>query len=480
MRTESDFIGSKSIADNALYGIHAMRARENFPDTSRFDMSWYKAVGEVKLAYYQCYQNYSKALKAKYKAEELPFKLIDEEIITALCHAANEIAEGKHFEHFIVPAIQGGAGTSINMNINEIITNLALQQLNLPFGSYHEIDPIEHANIYQSTNDVIPSSLKVACMHLLNDLEKNINLLRIKLESIEADTRNDLRIAYTQMQEALPSSFGKLFSTYVEALSRDWWRVSKCFERIKVLNLGGSAVGTGLGVPRFFIMEVINQLQNISKIPVSRSENLSDTTNNLDSFVEIHAILKAHAVNLEKIASDIRLLSSDIAGNKEFILPQKQAGSSIMPGKVNPVIVEFVIGAAQKIYANDMLISALSARGCLDLNAYLPSIGNALLESLHLLIGCNQTILNNLFEGLIINKNSAQQRLYRSPAITTALAVYIGYNKASQLAKLMKAENIDIFEANNKLAMIEERKLLQILKPENLLKTGFSIEDLYA
>jgi aspartate ammonia-lyase len=177
------------------------------------------------------------------------------------------------------------------------------------------------------------------------------------------------------------------------------------------------------------------------------------------------------------MTSDLRLLASDIAGNKEFSLPQKQIGSSIMPGKVNPVIVEFVISAAQKIYANDMLISSLSARGCLDLNAYLPVIGHAILESLHLLIACNKTITENIFDAFEINTTLAEQRLYKSPAITTALSTYIGYHKAAGLAKLMKSENIDIFEANKKLCLIDNDKLIQILKPENLLKTGFSIND---
>ncbi len=477
MRIEKDFIGKKEIPKNALYGIQSLRAKENFPDTSRFDKAWYQAVGEVKLACYYTYKSFSKALLAKHPANKIPFPLISSEILEALSIAAMEVVEGKHFDDFIVPAIQGGAGTSINMNINEIITNVALQKLGKPIGDYSLIDPIEQANIYQSTNDVIPTSLKVAVMHLLNDLEKNINRLRAKVEESETSTRNDLRIAYTQMQEAVPSSYSKLFSTYSEALSRDWWRVSKCFERIKVVNLGGSAVGTGIGVPRFFIMEVVGQLQKITNLPVTRSENLPDATNNLDSLVEVHAILKAHAVNLEKICSDIRLLASDISVNKEFNIPQKQIGSTIMPGKVNPVIIEFVISAAQKIYANDTLISALSARGCLDLNAYLPVIGNAMLESIRLLIGANQTICDNIFDGLKIHAEIAQQRLFISPAITTALSIYIGYHKASELAKLMKAENIDIFEANKRLAFMDETKLQQILKPENLLKTGFSIND---
>jgi len=478
MRTEKDYIGSKEIPKNALYGIQSLRAMENFPDTTRFDKAWFKATGEVKQACYITYKSFKHALLAKYTLKEIPFTLISDEIIEVLILAAIEVAEGRHFDYFIVPAIQGGAGTSINMNVNEIIANIAIQKLGKPLGTYSLIDPIEQANIYQSTNDVIPTALKVAAMHLLTDLEKSINLLRAKVEKTETLTRNDLRIAYTQMQEAVPSSYSKLFSTYSEALSRDWWRVSKCFERIKVVNLGGSAVGTGIGVPRFFIMEVVGELQKITNLPVTRSENLADATTNLDSLVEVHAILKAHAVNLEKICSDIRLLAADISAGKDLMIPQKQIGSSIMPGKVNPVIIEFVISAAQKIYANDILISALSARGCLDLNAYLPVIGHALLESIRLLIAADQTITDNIFDGLIIHTESAQQGLFKSPAITTALSVYIGYHKAAELAKLMKTEKIDVFEANRHLAFLDETKLQQILKPENLLKTGFSMDDL--
>ncbi len=477
MRTEKDFIGNKEIPSAALYGIQSLRAKENFPDQTPFNKVWYQAVAQTKLACYYTYKSFKQALLSKYEADKLPFPLISDEIIEALINAAIEVSEGKYFEDCIIPAIQGGAGTSINMNINEIIANVALLKYGKQAGDYSIIDPIEHANIYQSTNDVIPTSLKVAIMQLLTDLEKQINLLRSKVEETETKYRNNLRIAYTQMQEAVPSSYGKLFSTYSEALSRDWWRVSKCFERIKVVNLGGSAVGTGIAVPRFFILEVVGQLQKITNLPVTRSENLPDATNNLDSFVEVHAIIKSHAVNLEKMTSDLRLLASDIAGNKEFNLPQKQIGSSIMPGKVNPVIVEFVVSAAQKIYANDMLISSLSARGCLDLNAYLPIIGHAMLESLHLLIACNKTITENIFDGFEINTQLAEQRLFKSPAITTALSAYIGYHKAAEMAKLMKSENLDIFEANQKLNMIDNEKLIQILKPENLLKMGFSIND---
>lgn len=477
-RIEKDFLGEKRIHKNDLYGIHSLRARENFPDNTPFHSEWYKAIGLTKLASYLTYKSFKKATLERYKTEDLPFKLINDETITALIESAEEVSEGKYFNHFIVPAVQGGAGTSINMNVNEIIANESLIKLDHHAGEYNIIDPIEHANIYQSTNDVIPTSLKIATIKLLVDLEEKINDLRFDIEAIENISRNKLRIGYTQMQEAVPSSYAMLFSSYNEALSRDWWRVSKCFERIKVVNIGGSAIGTGIAVPRFFIMEVVSTLQRLTNLPITRSENMHDATSNLDSFVEVHAILKSHAVNLEKMVSDIRLLSSDVVGSGEISIPQKQVGSSIMPGKVNPVIPEFVISVAHKVYTNDSLISSLSAQGCLDLNAYLPVIGHALLESIKLLIAANKTLKENLFGQLEINNESAQKRLYKSPAITTALSPYIGYNKAAELAKEMKKTKKDIFEVNKSLKLVDPKKLNQILAPQNLLKMGFTLNDI--
>ena len=241
--------------------------------------------------------------------------------------------------------------------------------------------------------------------------------------------------------------------------------------------MGGSAVGTAIAVPTYFVMEVISNLQKITKLPITRGENLCDTTANLDSFVEVHAILKAHAVNLEKIVSDLRLLSSEIIYNREIKIPQKQVGSSIMPSKVNPVIPEFVISVAHKIYSNDMLISNLSGQGSLDLNAYLPIIGHALLDSLKLLIAANKTIKENLIVGLEINKNNAKAKLFASPSVTTALSPYIGYHKAGELAKYMRKNLCTIFEANEILNLISPDKLTAILQTQNLLKTGFSIKD---
>ncbi|MFC2137188.1 lyase family protein [Bacteroidota bacterium] len=475
MRTESDFIGEVKIPKDALFGIHSFRARNNFPDQTLFHFEWYKAVGLTKLACYLTYQSFKKAAKNNIK-NSIAIEFFDDKIIDALIRAAEKVSHGDYFEHFIVPAIQGGAGTSINLNVNEIITNSALKTIGERPGDYKNIDPIKHANIFQSTNDVIPTSLKIAIIQLLTQLEDSINKLRAEIEKIEHKSRDILRIAYTQMQQAIPSSYGLLFSTYSDALSRDWWRVSKCFERIKVVNLGGGAIGTGISIPRYFIMEVVPTLQKLTNLPIARGENLSDTTNNIDSFVEVHAILKSHAVNLEKIAKDIRLLSSDIIENREIEIPQKQVGSSIMPGKVNPVISEFLISASHKVYANDLIIGNLAGQGCLDLNAYIPLIGHSIIDSLKLLIASNKTLKENLLSGLKINSKAAFDKLYKSPSITTALNPIIGYHKASEISKEMKINNIDVFEANKNLSMIDDDKLKELLKPQNLLKLGFSLK----
>ncbi len=478
MRKEKDFLGEELLPEDALYGIHAHRAKQNFTNNSVFSEEWYKAVGQVKQACYQTAISFAKAAQGKFPEKTLPAGCENIQTLEFLVEAASEIAEGKYYEHFVVPGIQGGAGTAINMNINEIITNVCLKKMGHKPGEYSVVDPFVHANIFQSTNDVIPTALKVAMMKELNILEAAINELRSAFEKLESNHRDTLRIGYTQMQEAVPSSFGLLFSAWSDAFSRDWWRVSKCFERIKVTNLGGGATGTGMAIPRYYIMEVTNRLRELTGLPVTRSENHTDTTQNMDVFVEVHAILKAHAVNLEKVASDLRLLGSDIMGHHDLTLPKKQTGSSIMPGKVNPVINEFVIGCAHKVYANDMLISNLSGQGTLELNAYLPVIGHALLESLHLLISADESMLKHLITGIKIESHTAYEKLLRSPSITTALLPLVGYEMASDIARLMKNEHLNIREANEKLGMLEREKLNKVLLPENLLKLGYSLNDM--
>ena len=476
MRSEKDFLGTVEISEEALYGIHSKRAQVNFPNPIPFHQEWYQAVGQVKQACYQTYEQFKKLAHQKYDHQP-PLVFFNDEVIQALEKAAKEVAQGDHFDHFLVPAIQGGAGTSINMNVNEIIANRALQIIYKKPGEYQFIDPIEQANVYQSTNDVIPTALKIVIMQLLKKLEDAVNKSRKACEQLERKYRNTPRPAYTQLQEAVPTTYGRMFAAYNDALSRDWWRISKAWERIKVVNLGGGAIGSGISVPRYFIMEVVQQLKDITKLPLSRGENLGDITSNLDSLVEVSAILKAHAVNLEKMLSDLRLLASDLT-RSALSIPKKQTGSSIMPGKVNPVIPEFVISSCHQIYANDQLITSLSAQGQLELNAYLPQIGHAMIDNLKLLISSNETMTNNLLNGIEIDEEKSITDFYKSPALSTALSPFIGYHKAAEMAKLMKNEALSIFEANQQLQLIKKEKLQNIMKLENLTSLGFSLKDL--
>lgn len=478
MRAEKDFLGEVSIPQQALYGIQSWRARQNFPDRTPFPPEWFRAMGRVKQAYYIACQSFRDTLQQEGLHEKLSIKLPDTEVLTVMIQRAGEVAEGSFFDDFIVPGISGGAGTSINMNINEIIANSSLKQLGFDPGRYDRIDPYEDANIFQSTNDVVPSALKLAVMQQLRVLEQEVNLLRAGVENLERENRHVLRMGYTQMQAAVPTSWGKLFSTYSDALSRDWWRITRCQERIKVVNLGGSAVGTGLTVPRYIIMEVVQVLQRLTGLPITRAENLADATSNLDAFVEVHATLKSLAVNLEKISGDLRILASDLTGKPALKLPRKQVGSSIMPGKVNPVIPEFVISATGRIYSNDALISALAARGCLELNAYVPVIGMAMLESIHLLVSCCSTLHLNLINGLKIDTDLSINTLWRNPGVAAALIPLLGYHEASRLAQQMMANDWDIFRANAEIRLLEEEVLRRYLSPDRLLQLGYSIKDL--
>ncbi|MDX9728555.1 MAG: lyase family protein [Bacteroidales bacterium] len=478
MRREKDFIGEKELDENALYGIHSVRARENFPDEGRFSEEWYRAMAVTKRACYLATASFFAEAAQQYDLKSLNIRVVTAEKLDALSAAADECTAGKHFEHFIVPAISGGAGTSINMNMNEIITNRALQILGRNPGEYDLIDPIEDANIFQSTNDVVPTALRVAAMNLLLELEESINELRKRAEELEERYRSVLRIGYTQMQEAVPTTYGRLFSSYSDALSRDWWRVSKCLERIKVVNLGGSAVGTSITVPRFFVAEVVTRLQQLTGLPVTRGENLSDATSNLDPLVEVHGIIKTHAVTMEKMAGDLRMLASDIHDRRTLSIPARQAGSSVMPGKVNPVIPEFVISCSHRVYSNDQLVSSLSAQGCLELNAYLPLIGHTLLESIKTLIAADHSMAENMLSGLEIEAGEAEKQVMSSPAVTTALLPFIGYKKATAMAGMMKEERLTIFEANEKLGYVNPDKLTEILKPENLVQGGYRLKDI--
>jgi len=476
MRLEQDSLGTMEIPSDAYYGIHTKRAVQNFPNSEPFALDWYKAVGLIKKVYYLAWEEFNKERKLKYPMVTLHSGDIDPNYIRALIQSSEEVSQGKWFEHFMVGAITGGAGTSINMNINEIITNRALELINKPLGDYQSIHPLDHANIFQSTNDVIPSALKISAMGKLAELSLIVDNTKQNLETLEKTFSNRMRIAYTQMQEAVPSTWGRFFSNYADAFARDWWRISKCEERIKQINLGGSAIGTGLTVPRFIIIRIFEILKGLTNLPLHRSENLCDTTSNLDSLVEVHAILKAHTVNLEKLSCDLRLVSSDLFKHPAFMVLPVQEGSSIMPGKYNPVISEFIISICHKVRSNDQLITSLAGLGVMDLNPYLPIIGHALLDSISLLRSANMALNEHLLPN--IKKTPDTVNYLRSPVIATALIPYIGHMLAQKLITYMKEHQTDVIVANEVLKVLPPAMLSDLLTPARLTSWGFTLKDL--
>ena len=297
--------------------------------------------------------------------------------------ACEEMIRGDLDRHIVVDALQGGAGTSTNMNVNEVLANRALQLLGRPLGDYHAVNPHDDINLHQSTNDTYPTALRIAAIRLLRVLQRKVVALLETFQQKEKDFANVVKIGRTELQDAVLMTLGREMSAYAEAFARDRWRIYKCEERLRVVNLGGTAIGTALGAPRQYVFRVVEQLRQITGLGLARAENLVDATQNADVFVEVSGILRTLASNLLKIGNDLRLLASGPdAGLGEIRLPARQAGSSIMPGKVNPVIPEAVGQVAMYVMGCDQMILQASSAGNLELNQFLPLVADSLLGSL--------------------------------------------------------------------------------------------------
>ena len=446
-RRESDALGAVDVPLSAYWGVHTARALANFPLSGRaVRPELVRAMALVKLAC--CRAN-----------EELGY--LPQAEAQAIADACREVAQGGLAHAFVVDALQGGAGTSTNMNMNEVLANRAEELLGGSLGAYARIDPLRHVNLHQSTNDVYPTAVRVAALFLLKDLELAIAALQSAFQEKELAFRHILKVGRTQLQDAVPVTLGMECSAWAECLSRDRWRVFKCAERLRVVNLGGTAVGTGITAPRKYIFLVIEKLREVTGLGLSRAENLVDATQNVDPLVEVSGILKAHAVNLFKICADLRLLSSGpSAGIGELKLPARQAGSSIMPGKVNPVICEAASQAALRAMADDSAVTQAAFLGQLELNAFMPLLADCLLGSMHLLAQANTMLAENCVLGLEADEAACARHLGRSFATVTALVPVLGYALAGEIAALahktgqsvravvlemglMKAEDVD-------------------------------------
>ncbi len=458
-RVESDLLGQRQLPVDALWGIHTLRAAENFPlSLRRIDKGLISAYGAVKLA-----------------AAEVNARLgfLAADVATAIMTAAREMMDNQLDEHIIVDALQGGAGTSTNMNVNEVLANRALILLAHKPGRYDIIDPLDHVNLHQSTNDTYPTALKIACIYKLNTLEQTIAALVEQFQLKEAATAGVVKIARTQLQDAVLTTVGREMSAYAEAFARDRWRIYKCIERLRVVNMGGTAIGTGLSAPRQYIFQTIEQLRTITGLGLARAENMIENTQNADVFVEVSGIMKACAANLIKVATDLRLLSSGPdAGIGELNLPARQSGSSIMPGKINPVIPEAVTQAAIKVAANDQIIFQAASLGNLELNAFMPLIADAILESLNLLDRACHIFSELCVKGITVNQERCRQYLDGSTAVLTALIEKIGYHQAQQLSQELTGSGQSIPQTLIQRGLLTAQEYQDLISPNSVTRLG--------
>ena len=458
-RQETDLLGTVEVPTDALYGVHTVRALTNFPLTRRpVNPRLVEAYGAVKSA----------AARTNHELGYLP-----DAKFAPIESACREMIEGKLTRWIVVDALQGGAGTSTNMNVNEVLANRALEIMGRPLGDYDSINPHDDVNLHQSTNDTYPTALKVAAVTGVRELERRVVRLLEAFQAKEKEFAHVVKVARTQLQDAVLTTLGREMSAYAEAVSRDRWRIYKCEERLRVVNLGGTAVGTGLGAPRQYIFKATEHLRRITNLGLARAENLVEATQNADVFIEVSGILRALASTLFKIATDLRLLSSGPnAGLGEIRLPARQAGSSIMPGKVNPVIPEAVSQAAMAVFGHDHALCQAVSCGNLDLNQFLPLVADALLTSIDLLDRACDIFARLCIEGIEADQDRCRHHVRTGTAVVTALIDQIGYEEAELLVKTAAAEGLPIRDVAVQKGLLTPEEFDALIAPERVTRLG--------
>ena len=460
-RTEKDSIGTKNVPEDVYYGVQSLRAAENFHITG---LNMHPEIIN-SLAY----------IKKAAAITNCEAGLLDKKIAQAIVKACDEILGGKLHEDFIVDPIQGGAGTSLNMNANEVIANRANEILGGKKGDYSIVNPNDHVNCGQSTNDVIPTAGKMTSLRLLKNLKKELMKLHTALEKKAEEFDGVIKMGRTQLQDAVPIRLGQEFKAYSVAVLRDIRRMDKAMDEMRTLNMGGTAVGTGLNADEAYLRRIVPNLSEISDMELVQAYDLIDSTQNLDPFVAVSGAVKACAVTLSKIANDLRLMSSGPrAGFGEINLPAKQNGSSIMPGKVNPVIPEVVNKVAFNVIGNDVTITMAAEAGQLELNAFEPIIFYCLFQSIDTLGYAVQTFVDNCVTGITANETRCRYFVENSVGIITAICPYVGYQKAAEIAK----EAIKTGESVKKLiieqGILTEEQMDEILDPVQMTEPGIS------
>lgn len=458
-RIEHDLLGDRAVPADAYYGVHTLRAVENFPITGN----------PISI-----YPDLIRALACIKQAAALAnceLGLLGDAKAAVIVQACEEIRAGRLHEEFVVDVIQGGAGTSTNMNANEVIANRALELLGHGKGEYKHLHPNEDVNMSQSTNDVYPTSLKVAAYFGIFGLVDAMAVLRRAFEGKAEEFRDVLKMGRTQLQDAVPMTLGQELSTYAVMLGEDEERLKEAALLIREINLGATAIGTGINAHPEYAGLVCKRLAEITGIPLVTAPNLIEATQDCGGFVQLSGVLKRVAVKLSKTCNDLRLLSSGPrAGLGEINLPAMQAGSSIMPGKVNPVIPEVVNQIAFEVIGNDVTVSFAAEAGQLQLNAFEPIIAHSLFKSItHLRNGC-LTLAERCVKGITANRGRLRASVEQSIGVVTALNPYIGYANATEVAQEALLTGKSVYDLVLEKKLLSKERLDEILQPEVLTR----------
>ncbi|RYM02152.1 aspartate ammonia-lyase [Sporolactobacillus sp. THM7-7] len=461
MRLEHDFLGSKEVPAEAYYGIQTLRAVENFPITGyNVHAAFIKAFAMVK--------------KAAALAN-MDVKLLHPDIGRAIADAAQEVIDGRWHDQFIVDPIQGGAGTSMNMNTNEVIANRALELIGREKGDYETISPNSHVNMSQSTNDTFPTATRIASIKLLTKLLQTMDEMYQAFRERAEAFDPIIKLGRTHLQDAVPIRLGQEFAAYSQVVERDIRRIRRSGCLLFKVNMGATAIGTGLNANPEYIESVVRHLAEISRLPLIGIDNLIDGTQNTDAYTELSGALKICMLNLSKIANDLRLMASGPRGGlAEIALPARQPGSSIMPGKVNPVIAEVINQVAFQVVGNDQTISMASEAGQLELNVMEPVLVFNLLQSLSIMNQAFLTFTNHCLKGIEANKERLNDYVEKSVGVITALSPYIGYESASHIAREAISKHKSVRELCLERRLLTEEELNIILNPYEMTKPGIS------
>jgi len=462
-RTEHDLLGNRDVPAHAYYGVHTLRALENFPITGTAISIYPDLV--VALA----------CVKQAAAMANNELGLLDEKRAQAIRLACEEVRAGKLLQEFVVDVIQGGAGTSTNMNANEVICNRALEILGHRKGEYRHLHPLDHVNMSQSTNDVYPTAVKLALQFGIRRLIGEMRALRLAFEAKAAEFSDVLKVGRTQLQDAVPMTLGQEFSTYAVMLGEDESRLAEAAALVREINLGATAIGTGINAHPDYAALATQRLSEVSGFEFLVSPNLVEATQDAGSFVQLSGVLKRVAVKLSKTCNDLRLLSSGPrAGIGEINLPAVQAGSSIMPGKVNPVIPEVVNQIAFEAIGNDITVTMAAEAGQLQLNAFEPIIAHSLFKSLaHLAAGC-RTLAERCVQGITANRERARRLMDDSTALVTALNPIIGYARASEVAQEALSSGRRVADLVLEKGWMTREQLDDALRPEALTRPHYA------